>query len=68
MRGGAMQLHVPVEVRNRYDGRWVQGFEVVEERGSGYRLCRLSDDTVLPGEFPTEDVRAVETSWGDRGS
>jgi hypothetical protein len=54
-----MQLHVPVEVRNRYDRRWTQGFHVVEERPSGYRLRRLSDGAVLPGEFPTEDVRTL---------
>ena len=55
-----MQLHDPVEVRNPYDGRWSQGFQVVEECPSGYRLRRLSDGTVLPGQFATEDVRGLE--------
>ena len=61
-----MQLHGAVEVRNRYDGRWAEGFEVVEERPSGYRLQRLSDGSVLPVEFPTEDVRVVDASPGLR--
>ena len=54
-----MQLHVPVEVRNHYDGGWAEGFQVVEERPTGYRVQRLSDGAVLPEELPTEDVRAA---------
>jgi hypothetical protein len=56
-----MQLHVPVEVRNRYDGRWTEGFHVVEERPTGYRLRRMSDDVVLPVEVPIDDVREAQT-------
>jgi hypothetical protein len=56
-----MQPYDAVEVRNRYDGRWSQGFQVVEERPTGYRLRRLSDDAVLPEEVRTDDVRMVET-------
>jgi hypothetical protein len=52
-----MRLHVPAEVRNHYDGRWDEGFEVVEERPTGLRLRRLSDGAVLPAEFPTNEVR-----------
>ena len=52
---------VPVEVRNRYDGQWVGGFQVVEEGPSGYRLRRLSDGAVLPEQFPTDAVRLVGT-------
>jgi hypothetical protein len=55
-----MDTQHPVEVRNRYDRRWAEGFRVVEERPSGVRLQRLSDGAVLPGEFPTEDVREAE--------
>jgi hypothetical protein len=45
-----------VEVRNRYDGRWAEGFEVIEERPAGYLLRRRSDGAVLP-ELPSRDVR-----------
>jgi hypothetical protein len=54
-----MELTLPVEVRNHYDGRWAGGFQVAEETPSGYRLRRLSDDSILPAEFSTEDVREV---------
>jgi hypothetical protein len=50
-----------VEVRSSYEGEWTSGFDVVEEVPAGYRLRRNSDDSVLPGTFATEDVRAVES-------
>ncbi len=56
-----MEFTVPVEVRNRYDGRWAGGFQVAEETPSGYRLRRLSDGSILPEEFSAEDVREVGT-------
>ncbi len=52
-----MDEHDKVEVRNHYDGRWDEGFEVVEEHPSGVRLRRLSDGAVMPVEFPTDEVR-----------
>jgi hypothetical protein len=55
-----MRLRVPVEVRNRYDGRWAEGFQVVEERPSGLRLQRLSDGALLPEDFSEDDVRVAE--------
>jgi hypothetical protein len=55
-----MDTQHPMEVRNRYDGSWAEGFRVVEERPSGVRLERLSDGVVLPEEFPTEDVREAD--------
>jgi len=56
-----MHSGVPVEVRSRYDGRWSRGFEIAEELGEeAYRVRRLSDDSVLPAEFSTEDVRQVD--------
>ena len=51
--------HVPVEVRNRYDGQWVGGFTLVEQSPSGCRVRRLSDGVVLPAELPACDVRPV---------
>jgi len=52
-----------VQVRNRFDGNWVQGFEVADvEDGDGdderlFRLRRRSDGAVLPELFRETDVR-----------
>ena len=47
----------PVDVRSRYLGTWSRGFEVAELVGDAYRVRRLSDDSVLPSEFSSDDVR-----------
>ncbi len=53
----------PVEVRNRFDGLWSGGFEVVEGVegvegvDGGYRVRRRSDGAVLPGVFRGDEVR-----------
>jgi hypothetical protein len=52
-----MRLHVPVEIRNRYDGAWTEGFQVTEETEWGYRVRRLCDDIVLPELFKPDEVR-----------
>lgn len=46
-----------VEVRRRFDRRWARGFEIAEVLDSGYRIRRLSDDSVLPEVFCPDDVR-----------
>jgi hypothetical protein len=46
-----------VEVRNRFDGSWSGGFEVVEEVDVGYRVRRRSDAAVLPGVFRGDELR-----------
>jgi hypothetical protein len=50
-----------VEVRSRFDGSWVPGFEVAETRGAEadlrYRVRRCSDGLVLPTNFGPEEVR-----------
>ena len=46
-----------VEVRNRFDGAWVPGFEVTEVLDGTYRLLRLSDGAVLPVDIDCDDVR-----------
>jgi hypothetical protein len=46
-----------VDVRNRFVGAWSHGFEVAEHVNDGYRVRRLSDDSVLPDVFPGDDVR-----------
>jgi hypothetical protein len=56
-----MHEHEPVEVRTSFEGVWTAGFDVVQELPAGYRLRRVSDDSVLPGAFATKDVRSAET-------
>jgi hypothetical protein len=50
-----------VEVRSRFDGSWVPGFEVAEVREVGaerlFRVRRCSDGLVLPTNFGSEEVR-----------
>lgn len=48
-----------VEVRSRFSGRWVAGFEVAETlQHDQYLLRRKSDGAVLPVPFPGREVRA----------
>jgi hypothetical protein len=53
-----------VQVRNRFDGDWVQGFEVaeIEEKDDErqFRIRRRSDGAILPALFPEADVRQGE--------
>jgi hypothetical protein len=53
-----------VDVRSRYVGAWSSGFEVAEPVQDGYRIRRLSDDSVLPDVFTNEDVRAQRHKAG----
>ena len=50
-----------VEVRSRFNGTWVPGFEVADVREMDaeriYRLRRCSDGVVLPTHFGPEEVR-----------
>ena len=46
-----------VEVRSRFDGRWVAGFEVVEISGDQVWVRRRSDGMRLPVPFGPGDVR-----------
>jgi hypothetical protein len=48
-----------VEVRSRFRQDWVRGFEVAAAEGPGYRLRRLSDNTLLPVVFAGTDVRVA---------
>jgi hypothetical protein len=58
-----------VEVKNKYTGSWSRGFKVVKAITKGetvfYRLSRLSDQTVLPEEFPQELVRLEKKRTGN---
>ncbi|HET6873837.1 MAG TPA: hypothetical protein VFH70_03620 [Acidimicrobiales bacterium] len=51
-------------MRNRFDGRWVAGFELASEDRSNsghtrYRVRRLSDGLVLPSSFTDDEVRVT---------
>jgi hypothetical protein len=46
-----------VDVRNRYQGTWVRGFEVAEVTEDGYHIRRLSDGSTLGELFVRDDVR-----------
>jgi hypothetical protein len=52
-----LAVGTPVEVRNRFDARWVRGFVVDEQVDGGYRLRRVSDEQILPTVFTGDEVR-----------
>jgi hypothetical protein len=53
-----------VDVRNRYQGTWVRGFEVADMTDEGYRIRRLSDGSVLGELFSRDDVRRERSRQG----
>jgi hypothetical protein len=53
-----------VDLRNRYQGTWTRGFEVVEFTGEGYRIRRLSDGSILGDLFSRDDVRRQRSRQG----
>jgi hypothetical protein len=53
-----------VDVRNRYQGTWVRGFEVAEVTADGYRLRRTSDGSTLGELFSRDDVRRERSRQG----
>jgi hypothetical protein len=53
-----------VDVRNRYQGTWVRGFEVAESTAEGYRIRRLSDGSILGDLFSRDDVRRERKRQG----
>jgi hypothetical protein len=48
-----------VEVLNRYQQRWVAGFEIDAVHDDRYVLRRRSDNTVLPAAFTMHQIRAL---------
>jgi hypothetical protein len=60
-----------VEVRTRFDQRWTRGFEVADVLpGDGdtfrYLIRRRSDDSLLPTDFGSEEIRSEKmgrTMW-----
>jgi hypothetical protein len=60
-----------VEVRNRFDGGWVRGFQITRVTAHGFRLRRVSDRRELPDTFPVSAVRRPRrrsSSWSELGS
>jgi hypothetical protein len=61
-----MEPGTRVEVRTRFDQHWTRGFEVADVRsaegeGEGearYLIRRRSDDSVLPSEFASDEIRS----------
>ncbi len=53
-----------MDVRNRYQGTWVRGFEVAEVTDDGYRIRRLSDGSILGELFSRDDVRRERKRQG----
>jgi hypothetical protein len=53
-----------VDVRNRYQGTWVRGFEVAEVTPDGYRIRRMSDGSTLGELFSRDDLRRERTRQG----
>ena len=53
----ALRPGTKVDVRTGFDRSWASGFTIEERTASGYRLRRVSDGSVLPLEFPFDDVR-----------
>lgn len=54
---GALVHGTRVDVRSRFVGTWTRGFVVEEAVAGGYRIRRVSDDSVLPDVFSAEEVR-----------
>ena len=53
-----------VDVRNRYQGTWVRGFEIAEATAEGYRIRRLSDGSILGDLLSRNDVRRERKRQG----
>lgn len=57
IRSTSISVGSPVEVRSRFDDRWIHGFSVAGVGDDGYQLRRLSDGSILPVWFPADAVR-----------
>jgi hypothetical protein len=57
-----------IEVRTRFDGRWVRGFEIAANDLDSYLIRRRSDGTVLPFAFAADEIRRARPSYRDAGA
>ncbi|MCL4449508.1 MAG: hypothetical protein M1483_05130 [Actinobacteria bacterium] len=53
-----------VDVRNHYLGSWTRGFEIADITDNGYTIRRISDKSILPGEFTADDIRPTVHKQG----
>ena len=53
-----MEPGADIEVRCRFDNRWVGGFIVAEVASEEVWVTRRSDGQRLPAPFPPSDVRS----------
>ena len=54
---GVIPAGTEVEVRNRYQGEWCTGFEVVDSTADGYLVRRSADGRLMPERFPAQVIR-----------
>lgn len=57
-----MNVGEQVEVHTRFNDSWVPGFEIAEVAGSGYRVRRRSDGSLLPNVTSESDLRPVSSA------
>ena len=53
-----LDVGAAVEVRNRFVGKWCDGFEVADQVAGGYVIRRVSDRVVLPAVVTHDEVRS----------
>jgi hypothetical protein len=66
--GGVPRPENEIEVRSRFDGRWVGGFEIAATDDDRFLLRRRSDGAVLPVPFPADDIRPRKSPAGPRST
>lgn len=54
---GELANGTQVDVRSRFVGSWTRGFVIEEAVAGGYKIRRVSDNSVLPDVFSAEEVR-----------
>jgi hypothetical protein len=54
----AMAPGARIEVFSSFSGSWVRGFEIAKTLSDGYQVRRLSDRSVLPKTFVSQELRA----------
>ncbi len=53
----ALPSGTDVEVRGRFDGRWIGGFEIASTHYDRYQLRRQTDEVVIDADFAAADIR-----------